>query len=65
MTRKQVINAPRLLEAAEYLIFILDVRGLGKDSLYLENAIEQLRKAAEDSREPLHINQGEEIEFPD
>lgn len=63
MTRKQVMNATELLEAAEYLLFILDVSKLSQHSMYVDNAMDQLRRVAEASREPLKIELGPEIPF--
>jgi len=64
MTRKQVMNAPKLLEASENLLYILEVSKLRDHSLYVDNAMDQLRRAIDASKEPLHIDNGLEIEFP-
>jgi hypothetical protein len=63
MTRKQVINADELLQAAEYLLHILDVSKLNEHSLFVDNAMERVRKAAQASREPFKTDNGQELPF--
>lgn len=65
MTRKQVENAPGLLEASEHLLYILSVSKLQAHSFYVNDAMEKLQKYIDASREPFHINNGAEIPFPD
>lgn len=64
MTRKQVMNGTKLLEAAEHLLYVLEVSKLRSHSLHLDDAMNQLKKYVDASREPLHIENGSEIEFP-
>lgn len=63
MTRKQVMNATELLEAAEYLLFILDVSQVESHSLFVSNAMDRMRKVCEQSREPLKVDNGQELPF--
>jgi hypothetical protein len=64
MTRKQVMNAPRVLSAAEQLLFAMDVSERYGNRLAVNNAMQELRAAVEASREPLKIDEGMEIPFP-
>jgi hypothetical protein len=63
MTRKQVMNAPKVLSAAEHLIFAIDLSERYGNRLAVNNAMQELREAVEASREPLKINEGLEIPF--
>jgi hypothetical protein len=63
MTRKQQLYANELLESAEYLLFILDVSKLNEHSMFVDNAMERVRKAVEKSKEPFKVDNGQEIPF--
>lgn len=64
MTRKQTMNAPKLLAAAEHYIFVLDLSAMYGNRLTVNTALQELRNAVACSREPLHVNEGIELPFP-
>jgi len=59
------MNATELLEAAEYLLFILDVSQVETHSLFISNAMDRMRKVCVNSREPLKVDNGQELPFKD
>jgi hypothetical protein len=59
------MNAPKVLSAAEKLLFAMDVSERYGNRLAVNNALSELRTAVEASREPLKINEGMEIPFPE